>query len=322
LNFGGQSSNAIAFLWQRDAGKLYLDLNRNRDLTDDPSGVFSTRVAMPVYYQTFTNVHLLFNTASGKCQVLADVNFWDVDSSPNCNLAVRSFWQGKLRLQGRDWQVGMVQNMLNQSGSLENSRLLLRPWEKRNQPFSAYDGSLVTVAFSRKLFLDGRAYQLEGITGSQNGQAKPVLQFSEQSVALGELKLTGQFIRRLVLTGRPYLVVLDQPAGLVKIPAGSYNQPGILLEQNGAEAFCNAGESPGGRRISLDDKTPVVLNVGGPLTNSVSTSRHGQDLRLDYLLVGTGGETYQMANQDRSKPPAFAIYKGEKKIASGTFEFG
>jgi hypothetical protein len=72
----------------------------------------------------------------------------------------------------------------------------------------------------------------------------------------------------------------------------------------------------------VNDKTPAVLNVGGPLTNSVIASRHGQDLRLDYRLVGTGGETYQLANQDRSKPPEFAIYKGDKKIASGKFEFG
>ena len=62
----------------------------------------------------------------------------------------------------------------------------------------------------------------------------PSLQFTEQSVPLGEVNITGQFIRRLVLTGGPYLVILDQPAGVVKIPTGNYNQPDILLEQNGA----------------------------------------------------------------------------------------
>jgi hypothetical protein len=29
-----------------------------------------------------------------------------------------------------------------------------------------------------------------------------------------------------------------------------------------------------------------------------------------------------MANQDRSKPPTFAVYKNGKKLTSGTFEFG
>jgi hypothetical protein len=322
LNFGGGSSNAIAFLWQRDAGKLYLDLNRNRDLTDDPAGVFSTRVAGLVYYQTFTNIHLLFNTASGRCRVLADMNLYDFGPQPYCNLAVRSFWQGKLTLQGRDWQAGIVQNGLDQSGSFENSRLLLRPWEKRNQSFSADDGLLASVPFSRKLFLDGHAYQLDCIAGWQNGEARPALQFTDQSVPLGALNITGQFIRRFVLTGGPYLVILDQPAGMVKIPTGNYNQPDIRLERNGVEACCRSGQPQVGRRISVDGKTTVALNVGGPLTNSVTASRQGQDLRLDYCLVGAGGETYQLARQDRSKPPEFAVYKGGKKIAGGTFEFG
>jgi hypothetical protein len=144
----------------------------------------------------------------------------------------------------------------------------------------------------------------------------------EQSIALGDLKITGQFIRRLVLTGGPYLVILDQPSDVVTIPTGSYNQSDIQLEQNGAEAFCNSGQSQVARRLSVTDKTPAGLTAGGPLTNSVTASRHGRDLRLDYRLVGAGGETYQLANQDRSKPPEFAIYKGDKKIASGKFEFG
>jgi hypothetical protein len=322
LNFGDEASQAIPFLWQRDAGKLYLDLNRNRDLTDDPSGVFVARLAGPVYYQTFTNVHLPFNTSSGKCRVLADITLYEFGSGPYCNLAVRSFWQGKLTLRGRDWQTGIVQNVVDQPGSFEVGRLLLRPWEERKRPFNTDDGSLACVPFSRKLFVDGHAFKLDCIARPQNGEARPALQFTEQSVPLGALNITGQFIHRLVLTGGPYLVILDEPAGVVKIPAGSYLQPDIQLEQNGVEALCKASQQQVGGRITVDDKTTAVLHAGGPLTNSVVASRHGQDLRLDYRLAGAGGETYQPVRKDVSKPPQFAIYKGAKKLASGTFEFG
>ena len=322
LNFGADPSNSIAFIWQCGEGKLCLDLNRNQDLTDDPAGVFFSGTRPTTDYETFTNVHLLLNTAVGRCPVLADISFWAFGSRPICRVAMRSFWQGKLTLHGRDWQAGIVQDVLRQSGSLENGRLLLRAWEKRSQPFDTRDGSLATIPFSRKLFVDGSAYQLDLVLQSQDGAVKPALQFVEQPVPLGELKITGKFIQRLVLPGGPCLVVLDRPAASVPVPAGSYLQPDIVLEENGAEAFSRSGEAQAGGRIIVAGNTPVVLNVGGPLTNSVAASRHGQELRLDYCLVGVGGEPYQLAGQNRSKPPEFAIYKGAKQVASGKFEFG
>ncbi len=172
LNFGG-ASNSIPFLWQRDAGKLYLDLNGNRDLTDDPSGVFTAPAARPVSYQTFTNVHLFFNTASGRCPVLADISFYDFGLQPMCITAVRSFWQGKVTLQGRDWQAGIVQNGLNPSGSLENSRLLLRPWEKRNQPFNASDGCWPAFPFRGNFLWMATPINWNGLSVRRTAKPRP-----------------------------------------------------------------------------------------------------------------------------------------------------
>ncbi|MGD1083378.1 MAG: hypothetical protein ABSA47_01355 [Verrucomicrobiota bacterium] len=323
ISFGGDSSQSIPFLWQSDAGKLYLDLNRNQDLTDDPAGVFSSaRGPGQSYVQNFTNVPVTFTIASARCKMLANITLYN-DAQPICLVAARSFWQGKLTLQGRDWQVGIVQTALDKSGSFENSQLLLRPWEQRAQPFSAMqDGSLAAVPFSRNIFMDGRAFQVDCVVRPQDSEARPALQFVEHPVALGEVKITGQFISRLVLMGGLYQVVLDQPAGVVKIPTGTYNQAEVRLEHNGTAAFRKTAGAQFDARISVDERTPAVLNAGGPLTNSVNASRDGRDLVLDYLLIGAGGQTYQLAAQDPTKPPSFAIYKGEKKIESGDFEFG
>jgi hypothetical protein len=277
--------------------------------------------------QLFPNIRVPLNTAAGQCQMLADLTLYDYGAQPMCFLSVRSFWQGKVTLQGRDWQVGIIQDVvnrpLNPRGSFENSRLLLRPWEDRSQPFNAYNGTLATVPFSQKLFVGGHAYQIECITRTQAGQFQPSLQFTEKSTELGEVKITGQYIQRLVLSGGSYMVVLDQPSGVVKIPTGIYNQPDVQLEQNGLRAVCrNLGQTQLGRRFSVEGTTPAVLNAGGPLTNSVAVSRHGQDMRMDYRLAGAGGETYQLLNLDTSKPPEFAVYKDARKIASGHFEFG
>jgi hypothetical protein len=326
LNFGDNPGNAIAFVWQRGDGKLFLDLNRNQDLTDDSAGVFSARGTKAGNYQSFAGIHLPLTTTQGRCQMLVDLDFYDYGARPNCSLSARCFWQGKVTLHGQDWQVGAIPSVWAEKNggrniSLEH-HLLLRPWEQHNQAFNNFNGSLETVPFSQKLFFGGQAYQLDWLAAAPNGEVKPGLRFTEQSVTLGDLKITGQYIQRLVLPGETCQVVLDRPAATVKVPTGSYNQPDVRLEQGGTVAYLNFNRPPSGNRISVDGKTPAVLDVGGPLTNSVLASRHGQDLRLDYRLIGAGGATYQLAEQNRSHPPEFAVFKGGKKIASGNFEFG
>ena len=38
--------------------------------------------------------------------------------------------------------------------------------------------------------------------------------------------------------------------------------------------------------------------------------------------VGADGGAYHLAQQDRSSPPEFVVYRGGKKVQSGKFEFG
>jgi len=48
-------------------------------------------------------------------------------------------------------------------------------------------------------------------------------------------------------------------------------------------------------------------------------------LNLTYRLIGAGGGDYKLWEYWRTKrdwPPQFSIYQGERKIASGKFEFG
>jgi hypothetical protein len=320
LNLPGGGGKAIPFIWQRNAGRLYLNLDHRPDFSTNAPGVTVARADSSANVQTFTNLHLPLVSPVGERPMLADLEVYDLGSQPYVILMVRSYWQGRVTLQGQDWQVGLVPNIL---GAEEQGQLLLRSWEKRERTFTTAANGLDTIPFSRKLFLDGHAYELKSVTNTASGAAGPGLQFAEQSVALGDLKITGQYIQRLVLPGGPYLVVLDQPAGVVKIPTGSYNQPDLLVGRNGTEAFSLAGgRLPGGRRISVNDQTPAELTAGGPLTNGVTASRSGGDLVMNYHLTGVGGETYQLANDNRTHPPEFAVHQGGKKTASGQFEFG
>lgn len=320
LQLGGSTSDEMAFAWDRAGGKFYLDLNRNLDLTDDPAGVFSCGSRFNDNYQFFTNIRLPFRTALGSQPMLTDLNFYYY-GQPNCTAAMRSLWQGKVILRGVEWQVGLLGNPFDQRASLQSGSLLLRPWGDRNKSFSLYSGSLEAIPFSRNLFVGNQAYQLRCTNEVQGGAVKVQMEFTEQQPKLGELKITGNYVQRMTLEGGPYMVVLDQPEAVVKVPVGRYGPTKACLKKGDTQAYLDSRTQAAEGHITISEKTPALLTVGGPLTNSVSIRRQGKKLALNYQLVGAGG-AYQMVNQDRSHPPEFAVYQGDKKVASGKFEFG
>ena len=370
LKFGGNPSNAIPFIWQGGAKKLFVDLNRNQDLTDDPAGVCSAQVlysATPDYVsQMYTNIHLSFPASSAGAPMLVDLHFrMDIARRPGqalCNAALRSYWQGKVTREGHDWQVGLLQNLSDQPGSFRHGQLLLRPWEERNKRFSAsceqpedtsevpWEGKNLMVrasdafAFSPKVFFEGHAWQLDWSAEPRGREEGLALRLTEEQTALGEMRITGSFIQRLVLTGGPYVVVLAQPPASVKVPPGRYHPFRVWLKQGKAQAYFNFGLPQSGKPNVLEEvtgaKLPVlsppppeqavvveeqrtaVLAVGGPLTNWVSATHRGRNLLLSYRLVGAGGGEYRLSVWDDRKPPQVTIRRSGKRVGLGQFEFG
>jgi hypothetical protein len=369
LKFGDNPGNAIPFLWQCGAKKLFLGLKRNQDMTADPAGEFSAQVswsAEPSFIiQMFTNIHLSFPASSGGAPMLMDLRFC-LDTvrrpgQPLCNAALRSYWHGKVTLNGHDWQVGLVQNMSETPGSFLQGQLLLRPWEEWHQTFYAFsepgdtyvipwDGQNCIVrasdafAFSPRVFLDGQACQLDWRAEPRGPEERLALQLTEEQTALGELRLSGTSIERLVLTGEPYVVVLTQPPASVKVPAGRYHPYRVWLKEGKTRAYFNFGLPQNGKAnlmeevtgaklpvlsvpapeqaIVVDVQRPAVLAVGGPLTNSVAAIRHGRELMFSYRLIGAGGGEYRVWQGTNRMSPQFSVCKSGKKIGAGQFEFG
>ena len=142
--------------------------------------------------------------------------------------------------------------------------------------------------------------------------------FKEQAPRLGELKVTGADLHRVILTAKPAMtVVLDQPAGTVKLPVGSYSLDEIWLRKGEVEA----GSFRAGR-LSVDARRPTSLVAGGPLTNSVEVKSQRESLRLDYRLLGAGGRAYQIPRRTDSRPPEFAVFQGTNRLATGKFQYG
>jgi hypothetical protein len=139
-------------------------------------------------------------------------------------------------------------------------------------------------------------------------------QVQEEVTATGELKLKGKHIRQLIFLDRERKrEKLDNPGESIKLSAGEYQLTEVHLEGG----YVSHSFS---RWATVDKDKPNVLKVGAPLKQSVRVQRRRNLLVLDYELFGVGGHTYVQAR--RGTPPQFTVYSGDKKIASGKFEFG
>lgn len=139
-----------------------------------------------------------------------------------------------------------------------------------------------------------------------------------QEPAQGELKLDGKYIKRLTLEREHSdKVTFNQPAESIKVAVGKYRLREVQLE-NGYT--CREWMVPDQNWVEVGEDKPAVLKVGAPLKQIVKATRQGRVLVLDYKLLGTGSEPYVRDN--RSNPPTFTVYKGDERIASGTFEYG
>jgi hypothetical protein len=315
----------LPFLWDYTEGKLYLDLNRNGDLTDDP--VLSAKPSQGNYsYQSFTNLHIALSPKPGPHPVAVDLNFYGYTGRElsGATLLLHSYWQGKMVLHGQEYQVGLIEHPAH-LGSTEQAFLLLRPWDERAKVFNTQDGLLSGCDFCTNLFACGQAHCL-GCAYVPGDPPKFRLELTEAQAELGELELTGKSIRRAVLREHqaklPYTVLLDRPAQRVKVPLGTYNKYWAALKEKDTEAFCDYRDWLKAPPLTVSSTKPAILRIGGPLTNSVSVKQEGRTLSFDYQLQGAGGR-YRLAGPiNQSHPPQLTIYQKGQAVGDANFQYG
>ena len=131
----------------------------------------------------------------------------------------------------------------------------------------------------------------------------------------GELKIEGTHISRLVLERQDkHREEVSNPSGNITLPAGTYRVQQIELQ--GGYSHPSVGGP-----IIISPHAPAVLKAGGPILQVVHAERQGRMLVLNYELVGIGDEKYRPVMTPQG-PPSFTVYKGDKVIASGRFEYG
>lgn len=137
--------------------------------------------------------------------------------------------------------------------------------------------------------------------------------FSEES---GELRLEGQHIELLVLREKDgHLQQFNRPGETINLPIGKYRLQDVRLK-NG---FIYNSRPSTYKWFTVTQEEPAVYKVGAPLKQVVSIGRQGPILKIDYKLIGVGGETYAST---RSMRPRFTVFKNKTIVGGGEFEFG
>jgi hypothetical protein len=135
--------------------------------------------------------------------------------------------------------------------------------------------------------------------------------------AQGELKIEGTHIARLVLRRADgHIEEWSNLSASINLPVGGYRVQQLVLRGN---YTCHSQGLTALGQIKVTENEPAVLKAGGPLRQIIEVDRRGRTLVLNYRLRGVGDEEYTPLPAGRA---AFAVYQGDKAIASGAFEYG
>jgi len=309
LQIGSKPEDYLGFAVDRTSWKLYLDLNRNLDLTDDPDGVFKKEQVDQV--NLFRNIRITLRKDGIDRSYLFEMYPYSLDS---CQWILKSSFRGEIDLYGQKWRMEAQDDIEGLNDPLDRYTIRLTP--------DGNEGGRLPALFHSKgpdknLFLGGRLYRVAFKIRSGSVMKAD---FIETRCALGELLLEGQWIRRVILNGNAS-VLLDSPGDKVMLPVDNYRIQSVFLKTS-TYSFHLAEYDRRLPEIAVSKGKSNHLKLGGPLRNSVTVKARGDVLRLHYQLLGGGGEPYAIENSEGSKPPEFAIYKGDHRIAAGTLQFG
>jgi hypothetical protein len=140
---------------------------------------------------------------------------------------------------------------------------------------------------------------------------------SESHVLTGKLKIEGEHIESLtLLRSGGGTRDIDHPNEIVMLEPGTYQLESIQLR--GGYHTPTVPLVP----VTINVRTgeTAVLKVGSPLKHVIDVKRNGRLLSLKHELIDVAGCEY--VSSDRSNPPSFVVYSGEKLIGSGEFEYG
>jgi hypothetical protein len=308
---GAGKADFLGFALDVEKRELYLDANRNLDLTDDPAGAVSAE-DIDAYLEF---KRLSFESAVGTASVphVFDLVCYDAGGTPSCEVRIRSGWQGELDLWGEKWQLAVADNL---DGVIDgNDVFTLRKTGPDADRAEIPDADQFPA--TSNLCLNGHAYHLTFGFAGGGPSSRLEVAFAPADPPRGSLRIEGSHVRRIVMRG-PYTVVLERPAGGISVPAGVYAPAPAFVQESESSTVFATDLAP----LTVSPGKELRRAAGAPLRNCVTARRCGPVLTLEYALQDGGGHCYQDLSRDQDNRPGFVIRSRGQPVASGAFEYG
>ncbi len=311
----------VGFAYDQAGDKLYVDLNRNLDLTDDEGGVFEDETR---FVSEFESVLIPGPTASAPYRV--DVRFY----GSYCVVDVKSGWEAEVELDGQKRRLAVIDNL---DGVIGGNDVLVISEDANSKGGYAHDPHPNRIQAPTRLWFDGAHYELSFVFEEE----ELVATFTQTDVEVGRFELEGRQVSRLVLEtntvldtdeplsdgASPGMVTLtalvDKPEGHVTVPVGGYRVSDVYLEGGNPPGLFHARLD---QHLTVAPGEPARLKAGGPLENKLAMTRSGRTFTFDYSLEGADGREYKELGDERGVLPEVLIARNGEQIAAGQFEYG
>lgn len=307
---GQGKEGRLCFAWDVQFATLYLDLNRNLDLTDDPEGIFSSKGGRNQY---FRDISLPVRFGQETTAYTVNFDFTKTSSWTSCIMRIRTCWRGDFRNGDDEWEFLLSDNLDTIIDNYE--RISLIPHKSglsTNNTFAFYD-----LKLPRRMCINTDCYDISFEPSQNIGTQSPVLVLTPSKVPRGEIVINGHADYLLLEAhdkNESTIVIFDPPPSSAMIPCGRYTS----YRWGFGKSMFTANLK---NKIDVVPESPQIISVGGPLNNSVTAKRRFDSLDISYCLKDISGQILDQRTIT-NKPPTFVVLKGDKKIGSGTFEYG
>ena len=323
-------SQSVGFIWDKINVRLYLDTNRNGDLTDDSSNPVQGKRG--AFSQDFNNIHV--DSIQGAQYGRWNTCVFFVESAPLFGsmavAEVTSGWCGEIELADRKWEMAVQDDLDGEIGP--GDRMFLEEPGFFKIPRRPGDQTIVLLreqfTLAPRAWLNGKPYDLAFHLNPGDEGGILTVTFQETTAPSQECEIAGTDIARLDFRQGTYggnttgtVAVFQRPGRLIRVAPGEY-RPQIHLDGGPRLGMLFSDGRGLTVEVKSDPTSCPLLNFGGPVRPEIRATRDRSSIYLTYALQGVGAEKYETDGTSATLPLHLTISKGNRELASADLEPG